>query len=110
MPRSTCRPISRSLAWAQSRVEDGGNEVQLWTGGGYSVPGGTSNTGIWNAGLRYGWILTRPHGPGFLKGRFEYALDDIYRTLQEELGLKLVSIKAPLEGIVIDHAVKPSEN
>ena len=28
-------------------------------------------------GLRYGWILTRPHGPGFLKGRFEYALDAV---------------------------------
>jgi len=41
---------------------------------------------------------------------FEYALDDIYRTLQEELGLKLVSIKAPLENLVIDHAAKPSGN
>jgi len=48
------------LTWAQSRVEDGGHEVQLWTGGGHSVPGGTSNTGVWNVGLRYGWILTRP--------------------------------------------------
>ena len=38
---------------------------------------GTSHTGVWNAGLRYGWILTRPHGPGFLKGRFEYALDAV---------------------------------
>lgn len=60
---------------AQARPEDGAHEIQLWTGGGYSVPGGTSNTGVWNAGLRYGWILTRPHGPGFLKGRFEYVLD-----------------------------------
>ncbi len=66
-----------SLSLAQARVEDGGHEIQLWTGGGYSVPGGTSDTGVWNAGLRYGWILTRPHGPGFLKGRFEYALDAV---------------------------------
>src|SRR5205823_8329764 len=63
--------LCASVTWSQSRVEDGGHEVQLWTGGGYSVPGGTSDTGIWNAGLRYGWILTRPHGLGFLKGRFE---------------------------------------
>ena len=62
---------------AQARPEDGGHEVQLWTGGGSSVPGGTSDTGVWNAGLRYGWILTSPHGPGFLKGRFEYALDAV---------------------------------
>jgi Lipid A 3-O-deacylase (PagL) len=66
-----------SLTWTQSRVEDGGHEVQLWTGGGHSVPGGTSDTSVWNVGLRYGWILTRPHGPGFLQGRFEYALDAV---------------------------------
>ena len=63
------------LASAQERPGDGSREVQVWTGGGHSVPGGTSDTGIWNLGLRYGWILTRPHGPGFLKGRFEYAVD-----------------------------------
>jgi lipid A 3-O-deacylase len=66
-----------SLALGQARIEDGGHEIQLWTGGGHSVSGGTSDTGVWNAGLRYGWILTRPHGPGFLKGRFEYALDAV---------------------------------
>jgi lipid A 3-O-deacylase len=64
-----------SVAWAQNRPEDGGREIQVWTGGGPSVPGGTSDTSVWNVGLRYGWILTRPHGPGFLKGRFEYAVD-----------------------------------
>jgi lipid A 3-O-deacylase len=66
-----------SVAWAQARPEDGGHEFQIWTGGGHSVAGGTSNTGVWNVGLRYGWILTRPHGPGFLKGRFEYAVDAV---------------------------------
>ncbi|MBS1853456.1 MAG: acyloxyacyl hydrolase [Acidobacteria bacterium] len=66
-----------SFALAQAKPEDGGHEIQFWTGGGYTVPGGTSSIGVWNAGLRYGWILTRPHGPGFLKGRFEYALDAV---------------------------------
>jgi hypothetical protein len=65
------------LAMAQARPEDGGHEIQVWTGGGHSVAGGASHTGIWNAGVRYGWILTRPHGVGFLKGRFEYALDGV---------------------------------
>jgi len=59
--------FSASLSWAQARIEDGGHEIQLWTGGGHSVSGGTSDTGVWNVGLRYGWILTRPHGPGFFK-------------------------------------------
>lgn len=67
--------LMSSVAWAQNRPEDGGREVQVWTGGGPSVPGGTSDTSVWNVGVRYGWILTRPHGPGFLKGRFEYAVD-----------------------------------
>src|SRR5579871_784053 len=67
--------LSCSLALAQAHPEDGGHEVEVWTGGGYSVPGGTSNTGMWNVGGSFGWILTRPHGPSFLKGRFEYAVD-----------------------------------
>jgi lipid A 3-O-deacylase len=64
-----------SVSWAQARPEEGGHEFQVWTGGGYSVPGGTKDTGVWNAGVRYGWVLTQPHGPGFLNGRFEYVLD-----------------------------------
>jgi hypothetical protein len=39
------------------------------------VAGGTKNVGIFNAGLRYGWILSEPHLPGLLRGRFEYAVD-----------------------------------
>ena len=66
-----------SFAMAQARPEDGGQELELWSGGGHSVPGGTSRTAVWNLGLRYGWILSRPHGPGFLKGRFEYAIDAV---------------------------------
>jgi lipid A 3-O-deacylase len=62
---------------AQQGPEDGGREVQVWTGGGYTVPGGTKRTGVWNAGLCYGWVLTRPHGPAFLNGRFEYAVDAV---------------------------------
>jgi hypothetical protein len=65
------------LASAQARPEDGGHEIEVWTGGGHSTSGGTSDTGVWNLGLRYGWILTRPHGPGFLKGRFEAAVDAV---------------------------------
>ena len=66
-----------SLASAQVRPEDNATEVQIWTSGGHSVSGGRGDTGIWNAGLRYGWILTEPHGPGFLSGRFEYAIDAV---------------------------------
>jgi lipid A 3-O-deacylase len=62
-------------AWPQTGPERGGNEVQVWTGGGRGLSGSTSDTGVWNMGARYGWVLTNPHGPGFLRGRFEYAVD-----------------------------------
>ena len=66
-----------SVASAQVRPEDGATEVQVWSAGGHSVSGGRGNTGIWNAGLRYGWVLTEPHGPGFLVGRFEYTIEAV---------------------------------
>lgn len=66
-----------SFCLAQAAPEEGGHEVQVWAGGGHSVPGGTKNTSAFNAGLRYGWILTGPHLPGLLRGRFEYAVDAV---------------------------------
>jgi lipid A 3-O-deacylase len=72
-----CLGVMGSVALAQVRPEEGGHEIQVWSGGGPSVPGGTKDTGVWNLGVRYGWILTAPHGPGFLNGRFEYAVDAV---------------------------------
>jgi hypothetical protein len=62
-------------ARGQSGPEGGGHDLQIWTGGGHGINGSQSSTGLWNVGLRYGWILTDPVGPGPLKGRFEYAVD-----------------------------------
>jgi hypothetical protein len=62
-------------ALSQAGPEQGGNEVQVWAGGGHSVPGGTSNTEVFNAGLRYGWVISAEHLPWLLRGRFEYTLD-----------------------------------
>lgn len=60
---------------AQSGPEQGGHDLQLWTGGGHGTNGSQSDDGVFNIGARYGWILTDTHGPGFLRGRFEYAVD-----------------------------------
>ena len=38
------------------------------------------------------------------------ALPDLFSALQDQLGLKLESAKAPVDVIVIDHVEKPSEN
>jgi hypothetical protein len=69
--------LGASACFAQTGPEEDGHEVQLWVAGGHSVGGGTKNVGIFNAGLRYGWILTGPHLPGFLRGRFEYVVDAV---------------------------------
>ncbi len=62
---------------AQGVPEKGSRELGVWAGGGPSVAGGTSGVGVWNVGLRYGWVLTDAHGPGPLRGRLEYAVDAI---------------------------------
>jgi len=49
----------------------------VWTGGGHGTNGSQSSDGVWNVGFRYGLILTNPHGPGFLRGRLEYAIDAV---------------------------------
>lgn len=64
-------------ALGQVSPENASHEVQFWTGGGHAINGSTSDTGVWNAGFRYGWILTNPAGPGVLRGRFEYAVDAV---------------------------------
>jgi uncharacterized protein (TIGR03435 family) len=35
---------------------------------------------------------------------------DLFTAIQQQLGLKLDSMKAPVDVIVIDHVEKPSEN
>ena len=62
---------------AEPGPDEGGHEVQVWAGGGHSVPGGTARTGIFDVGLRYGWVITGAHLPGILRGRFEYTVDAV---------------------------------
>lgn len=66
-----------AAAQEDSGPQEGGNEVQVWAGGGHSVPGGTQHTEAFDAGVRYGWVITGPHWPGILRGRFEYTVDAI---------------------------------
>jgi lipid A 3-O-deacylase len=70
-----CLLLEPSGVRAQAGPETGENELQVWTGGGHGLTGSTSDTGVWNLGFRYGWVLTDPVGPGPLRGRFEYAVD-----------------------------------
>jgi Lipid A 3-O-deacylase (PagL) len=69
--------VPATLARAQDGPETDGNEIEVWTSGGHGTNGITQHTGVWTTGFRYGWVITAPHGPGFLRGRFEYAVDAV---------------------------------
>jgi hypothetical protein len=63
------------MSCAQGTPEESSSEWQVWTGGGHGINGSQSGTGVWNLGLRYGLLLTAPHGPSFLRGQLAYAFD-----------------------------------
>jgi hypothetical protein len=78
MGSSAARAQSTTTPESGDRRPIRGTEMEVWTGGGgdpIGSPGVTLGNGVWNAGFRYGWILTDAHGRGFLRGRFEYAVD-----------------------------------
>jgi len=62
---------------AQGEPEAGDHEIQFWGAGGHGTNGITQHTGVLLAGFRYGWILTNPHGPSILSGKFEFAVDAV---------------------------------
>ena len=67
--------IAAPVARAQSGPVEGEYDWQVWTGGGHGINGSQHGDGVFNLGGRFGLILTAPHGPGFLAGRLEYAVD-----------------------------------
>ena len=96
--------LSAPVARSQRHPEKGGHQIEFWTGGGHGTNGSASNTTMWNVGARYGWILTEPHGPSFLRGSFEYAVDvvPVFLVFQPAntaygLGLSPMALKWNLE-------------
>jgi hypothetical protein len=71
-----CVPLTQAQSRSVSiEPQRGGTELEVFSGSGVGVSGVTAGNGVWYAGGRYGWVLTDPHGPGFLRSRFEYAVD-----------------------------------
>lgn len=62
-------------AQAQAGPAQGSHEWQVWSGGGHGTNASQSSDAVWNLGGRFGLVLTSAHGPGFLRGRLEYAVD-----------------------------------
>lgn len=59
--------------------QTGAYELQFWSAGGdgLRIAQSNPNGSFWNIGLRFGYVLTGEHGPGPLRGRFEYVADVI---------------------------------
>jgi hypothetical protein len=57
----------------------GGHELELWVSQSHSLEFMSKgvNDNLFQVGGRYGWILTKPIGPGALRGEFEYAVNFI---------------------------------
>ncbi len=47
----------------------------FWASGGFSVPGGTKDTHMMDAGVRIGKVLTEDHFGGVMRGNFEWSAD-----------------------------------
>jgi hypothetical protein len=63
-------------AQAQSKPLDNHPwDYGFWIGGGFSVPGGTKDTQVMNAGVRLGKVLTDDHLGGYMRGNFEWSAD-----------------------------------
>jgi uncharacterized protein (TIGR03435 family) len=64
----------------------------------------TALAGIFNIKLYWTPESARPSDGGAMEGA------SIFTAIQEQLGLRLHSQKAPVEILAIDHVEKPSEN
>jgi hypothetical protein len=69
--------VNAPRAFAQEGPQADGNEIQFWTSGGHGTNGITQHTTVWTSGFRYGWVITDPIGPKFMRGRLEYAVDAV---------------------------------
>ena len=72
------RAQSKTAPVSGDRGPERGHEWEIWTGAGgdpIGTPKVTLGNSVWTVGARYAWVLTDAHGPGLLRGRFEYAVE-----------------------------------
>ena len=69
--------LAIALPSSAQKPEAGNWDLGVYAGGGTSVPGGTRDVQLFSAGIRLGKVLTGDHGPGLLRGNFEYAVEGI---------------------------------
>lgn len=70
-------PMIRPTRETDQGPQTGAYELQFWSagGGGVRIAQSNPNGRFWNVGLRFGYVVSDEHGPGLLRGRFEYVAD-----------------------------------
>jgi hypothetical protein len=66
-----------SPARAQDGPQTDGNEIEILDQRRARNERGLAAYWRLDRGLRYGWVITAPFGPKYLRGRFEYAVDAV---------------------------------
>ncbi len=69
--------LCATFAFGQNGPAQGAWDLSVFAGGGTWVPGGTSDTQVFNAGVGLGKVITGEHLGGFMRGNFEYGVDFI---------------------------------
>jgi lipid A 3-O-deacylase len=73
----------------------GASEWEAWTGGGVGL-GHSYPVGFYSIGGRFGLVLTKQHGPGFLRGNFEYAAELMPVFLVFDKGTRYGAVISPV--------------
>jgi uncharacterized protein (TIGR03435 family) len=89
------------FAWALSRMAGIGDRV---------VVDHTGLKGNYDFELKFGRESGPPAGADVREVATRIEDPSIFSALQEQLGLKLESRRAPVKFLIIDHVEKPSEN
>jgi len=76
----------QQLAMAQSPVQRHSTEWAVMSGGAVDLPGGARGGSFWAMQLRWGRVLTNPHGPGLLRGTLEYAFEIVPAMVLRQSG------------------------
>ena len=74
-PPSSSPQAGIGAATGASPGRKGSTEWGWTSGGGARIAGGAREGNFWAAQLRWGRVLTAPHGPGVLRGTLEYAFE-----------------------------------
>ena len=106
-------PIIRSARETDQGPQTGAYELQFWSalGDGLRIAKSNPNGRFWNVGLRFGYVVSAEHGPGLLRGRFEYVADVVplikfYLPGQTVSGAGIIPVGAKWD-FVTRHRIAP---